>query len=138
MTTMPFASQVEIHLNNAQAQAASDAYKPAAGTGSARTLGSFLLAAAVSGLLVVVNQAMDAWSENHVVLAWAALWAIGFVAIGLLATPAHRAARSLRKAFAQWREESAEKAEEERLWDLARHDHRVMAEIMAAKYRNAA
>jgi hypothetical protein len=137
MTTLPFASQVDIHLNAAQAQAASSTPKLAS-TSSARTLGSLLLAAAVSGLLVVVNQAMDAWSENHVVLAWAALWAIGFIAIGLLATPAHQAARTLRKGFAQWREDNATKAEEEKLWDLARHDHRVLAEIMAAKYRNAA
>ena len=136
MTTLPFASHVNTHLNIAHTQAALDTPKSAS-TRSARTLGSFLLAAAVSGLLVVVNQAMDAWSENHVVLAWAALWAIGFIAIGLLATPAHQAARSLRTGFAQWRQESAEKAEEDKLWDLARHDHRVLAEIMAAKHRAA-
>lgn len=137
MTTLPFASHVDTHLNLAATQTALDTSKSAS-TSSVRTLGSFLLAAAVSGLLVVVNQAMDAWSEDHVVLAWAALWAIGFVAIGLLATPAHQAARSLRKAFAEWREESAAQAEEEKLWDLAKHDHRVLAEIMAAKNRSAA
>ncbi len=134
MTTLPFASQTQTHLGLAAAQSA----PKSASTHSTRTLGYCLLAAAVSALLVVVNQAMDAWSESHVVLAWAALWAIGFVAMGLLATPAHTAARSLRKAFAQWREESAEKAEEEKLWELAKHDHRIMAEIRAAKLRNAA
>ncbi len=80
---------------------------------------------------------MDTWSEDHVVLAWAALWAIGFIAIGLLATPAHQAARGLRTGFAQWREASAAQAEEEKLWDLAKHDHRILAEIMAAKNRAA-
>jgi UDP-N-acetylmuramyl pentapeptide phosphotransferase/UDP-N-acetylglucosamine-1-phosphate transferase len=134
MTTLPFISQATTHLNLAAAQ---DAPKSAS-TNSSRTLGYLLLAAAVSAVLVVVNQAMDAWSEDHAVLAWAALWAIGFVAIGLLATPAHRTARSLRKGFAQWREENAEKAEEEKLWELAKHDHRVMAEIRAAKMRNSA
>lgn len=134
MTTLPFASQTNMHLNLVSTQ---DAPKSAS-TNSTRTLGYFLLAAAVSAVLVVVNQAMDAWGENHAVLAWAALWAIGFVAIGLLATPAHQAARSLRKGFAEWREESAEKAEEEKLWDLAKHDHRVLAEIRAAKNRSAA
>jgi hypothetical protein len=137
MTTLPFDSQVNTHLNLVQTQANLDTQKPAS-TSSSRVLGSFLLAAAVSALLVVVNQAMDAWSESHVVLAWAALWAIGFVAIGLLATPAHQAARSLRKGFAEWRAENAAQAEEEKLWDLAKRDHRVWAEIMAAKSRSAA
>jgi hypothetical protein len=136
MTTLPFASQIDTHLNLAHSQVSLEKSKSAS-TSSARMLGSFLLAAAVSGLLVIVNQAMDAWSENHVVLAWAALWAIGFIAIGLLATPAHQAARSLRKGFALWREDRATKAEDERLWDLAKHDHRVLAEIMAAKSRCA-
>jgi hypothetical protein len=134
MNTLPFASAVSTHIDIARSQAAESTSKSAS-TNSARTLGSVLLAASVSALLVVVNQALDAWSEDHLLIAWAALWAIGFLAIGLLATPAHQAARSLRTSFLEWRAQSKERALEAKLWELAHHDTRVMAEIYAAKLR---
>ncbi len=136
MTTLPLASSINTHLNIASAQAA--AYTPASvKTNSARKLGTVLLAAVVSALLVVVNQALDAWSEDHLLMAWVALWAIGFLAMGLLATPAHRAARSLRASFAEWRIESKEAQEEARMWEIAKYDPRIMADIQAAMARNA-
>lgn len=136
MNTLPFASAVNSHMDIARTQAAESARKSAS-TSSSRTLGSILLAASVSALLVVVNQALDSWSEDHLLMAWAALWAIGFLAIGLLATPAHQAARSLRSSFVEWRAENKELAQEARLWELAKHDTRVMAEIRAAMMRDA-
>jgi hypothetical protein len=136
MNTLPFASAVNSHMDIARTQAAESTSKSAS-TGSSRTLGSILLAASVSALLVVVNQALDSWSEDHLLMAWAALWAIGFLAIGLLATPAHQAARSLRSSFVEWRAENKELAQEAKLWELAKHDTRVMAEIRAAMMRDA-
>lgn len=136
MTTLPFANSINTHLNIVSAQADDHAPKLVK-TNSARTLGTVLLAAIVSALLVVVNQALDAWSENHLLMAWAALWAIGFLAMGLLATPAHRAARSLRATFAEWRIENKEAAEEAKMWEIAKYDPRIMADIQAALARNA-
>ena len=137
MTTLPFINSVNTHLNIASAQVAQQAPKLVKAN-SGRTLGTILLAAAVSALLVVVNQALDAWSENHLLMAWVALWAIGFLAMGLLATPAHRAARSLRASFAQWRLENKEAAEEAKMWEIAKYDPRIMADIQAALARQAA
>jgi hypothetical protein len=136
MNILPFASAVSSHLDIANTQATESTQKLAS-TSSVRTLGSVLLAALVSALLVVVNQALDAWSEDHLLMAWAALWAIGFLAIGLLATPAHQVARSLRTSFLEWRADSKEMAEDAKLWELAKHDTRVMAEIRAAMSRDA-
>lgn len=136
MTTLPFANSINTHLNIASAQAAENTPKLVK-TNSARTLGTVMLAAVVSALLVVVNQALDAWSENHLLMAWVALWAIGFLAMGLLATPAHRAARSLRASFAQWRIENKEAEEEAKMWEIAKYDPRIMADIQAALARNA-
>ncbi len=136
MNTLSFASAVNSHMDIARTQAAESAFK-SANTNSSRTLGSVLLAASVSALLVVVNQALDSWSEDHLLMAWAALWAIGFLAIGLLATPAHQAARSLRSSFLEWHAENKELAQEAKLWELAKHDTRVMAEIRAAMMRDA-
>ncbi len=137
MTTLPFASAVNTHLNIAKSQAAEHAPRVVK-TNSARTLGTVLLAAVVSALLVVVNQALDAWSENHLLMAWAALWAIGFLAMGLLATPAHRAARSLRASFNEWRIDNKEAAEEAKMWEIAQYDPRIMADIQAALARQTA
>lgn len=137
MTTLPFINSVNTHLNIASAQAARQAPRLVKAN-SARTLDTVLLAAVVSALLVVVNQALDAWSENHLLMAWVALWAIGFLAMGLLATPAHRAARSLRGSFAEWRLENKEAAEEAKMWEIAKYDPRIMADIQAALARQAA
>ncbi len=103
---------------------------------SSRSLATLLLAAVVAALLVVANQLIDAVTDGHLLMAWVALWLVAFAAIGLLARPARHAARSLRTAFIAWRIASKEAAEESKLWELAKCDSRIMAEIQAARTRS--
>ena len=98
----------------------------------AKGLASLLLAAVVSALLVVANQVMENWTDGNLLVAWIAMWALAFAALALFASPARSAARSLRSGFAAWNERRKQAEADERMWDLALRDARVMAEISRA------
>jgi ABC-type transport system involved in cytochrome bd biosynthesis fused ATPase/permease subunit len=102
------------------------------------TLTTFLLAAFVSALMVVVSQAMESLGEDYVFATWLALWALAFASLGLLASPARRVTRSIRKHYRAYRIERRAEQQEEMLWELAHRDTRVLAEIHAAMARQAA
>jgi hypothetical protein len=104
---------------------------------SGRGLATLLLAATVSALLVVANQVIEAWSDGHLLMAWIALWAVGFAALALLAGPARRFARSLRPGLVAWNAARKAQYEDRKLWELACQDARVMADISAAMSRQA-
>lgn len=95
----------------------------------ARGAASLLLAAVVSALLVVANQVIDTWGEGHLLAAWMVLWLVAFAALALLSTPARRAAVTLRAAGSAWAESRRRAAEDERTWQVAIRDPRVMAEL---------
>jgi hypothetical protein len=69
--------------------------------------------------------------------AWIALWAIGFAALGLLASPTKRIARNFGPGLAAWRAKRRALDQDRRLWNLALQDARVMAEISSAMSRGA-
>lgn len=96
---------------------------------SARGAASLLLAAVVSALLVVANQVIDTWSEGHLLAAWMVLWLVAFGALALLASPARRAGVALRSAARSWTENRRRAAEDERTWQIALRDPRIMAEL---------
>ncbi len=102
---------------------------------SSRGLASLLLAAMVAALLVVANQVIETITDGHLFAAWIVLWAVGFAAMALLAEPASQLFRKLRGPWAAWRAERRAAAEDEKLWDLALHDERVMSDIRAAMSR---
>jgi chromate transport protein ChrA len=103
---------------------------------SSRALAAMLVAAVVAALLVVANQLIVTITDGHLFAAWIGLWAVGFAAMALLAKPAHRLAVLLRDAFAKWREVRRLAQQDAKLWDLASHDARVMADIRAAMSRS--
>lgn len=102
---------------------------------SAATL---LLAALVSALLVVANQVIDTWTEGHLLAAWVVMWTVAFAALALLAAPAARAAAGLRATLERRRADRKQAADDEKLWDVALTDARVMADIGRAMSSDAA
>jgi len=94
-----------------------------------------LLAAMVSALLVVADQLIDTWVEGHLLAAWVLLWAIGFAAVALLAPAARGLARRLVGGLDAWSQRVARRRADERLWELARKDPRIMADLQAARTR---
>jgi hypothetical protein len=103
----------------------------------ARGLATFLLAAVVSGLLFAANQLIDTWADGHLLAAWIALWAIAFAALALAAGPIRRAVVSVKEfdgsaMYAAWSARRKMRIHDEKMWDYARQDARLMADIMRA------
>jgi len=108
---------------------------PAAGSASreaARGLAAFLLAAIVSAVFVVADQIIANWADGHLLVAWAGLWAMGFVALVLLGGTVRRFSSRLIEALDAWAAARAQRRADERLWAIARTDPRVMADLQAA------
>ncbi|MBB6557620.1 chromate transport protein ChrA [Acidovorax soli] len=130
MTSFAHVDYPTEHSGVIRAQNAAAAIKGiASGFDSSRGAASLLLAAIVSALLVVANQVIDTWSEGHLLAAWMLLWVVAFAALALLSGPARRAAAALRAGFAGWAESRRRAAEDERTWQVAIRDPRIMAEL---------
>jgi hypothetical protein len=103
----------------------------------ARGLATFLLAAVVSGLLFAANQLIDTWADGHLLAAWVALWSVAFATLALAAGPIRRAVSVLiafdgSAAYAAWSARRKARINDEKMWDYAQHDARLMADIMRA------
>ncbi len=98
-------------------------------------LAAVLLAAMVSALVVVADQLIDTWAEGHLLAAWVLLWVIGFAALALLAPTARHLSRRLVTGLDAWSQRVARRRADDRLWDLARKDPRIMADLQAARSR---
>ncbi len=103
-----------------------------AGFDGARGAASLMLAAVVAALLVVANQVIDTWGDGHLLAAWMVLWVVAFAAIALLATPARRVSVALRSGYKAWMESRRQTAEDQRTWNAALQDARMMADLSRA------
>ncbi|MFM2239637.1 MAG: hypothetical protein RJA69_1011 [Pseudomonadota bacterium] len=101
----------------------------------ARGVATLLLAALVAALLVVANEVIETWSDGHLLAAWIALWLVGFAALALLAQPMRALTVRGPLAWRHWRVARREAAQDARLWGVAQHDSRVMADILCAMGR---
>ena len=103
----------------------------------ARGIATLLLAAVVSGLVFAANQMIDTWADGHLLAAWIALWAVAFAALALAADPIRRAVLSVKNfdgsaMYAAWSARRKARITDEKMWEYARHDSRLMADIMRA------
>lgn len=130
MTTFAHVDYPTEHAGVVRAENAAAALKSAAANfDGARGAASLLLAAVVSALLVVANQVIDTWSEGHLLAAWMVLWLVAFAALALLTAPARRAGVVLRQGALAWMESRRRAAEDQRTWNVALKDPRIMAEL---------
>lgn len=116
------------------AQAIKDTVRGFAG---ARGTATLLLAAIVSALLVVANQVIETWTEGHLLAAWMVMWAVGFAALALFAQPAAQLAQRLRTGLKAWAAARRQAAQDQKLWDVALTDARVMADLSRAMSSDA-
>ncbi|MDH4447085.1 MAG: hypothetical protein QE488_05540 [Acidovorax sp.] len=118
------------HLGVVRAENAAAALKSAAaGFDGARGAATLLLAAVVSALLVVANQVIDTWGDGHLLAAWMVLWLVAFAALALFATPARSAGVVLRRVAKSWAQSRRRAADDQRTWQVAMRDPRIMAEL---------
>ena len=109
-----------------------------------RGAASLLLAAIVAALLVVANQVIDTWTEGHLLfawsamwLAWIAMWTIAFAALALAARPMRGAVDRLGIQLRHWAAARRAAEQDEKLWQTALSDPRVMADISRAMSSHA-
>ncbi len=101
----------------------------------ARPLAGMLLAAVMAALLVAADQVIDGWADGHLLAAWVALWTVTFTVLALLATPLRQVANTGARWLAARNQARRERRAEAQMWELARHDPRVMMEIRLASLR---
>lgn len=101
-----------------------------------RGIAALLLAAVVSGLLVVADRLVDTWADDRLLAAWIVLWVVAFAALALFAAPARRLSVALVGKMDAWSARVAERRADERLWATAQTDARVMADLQAAITRS--
>ena len=104
---------------------------------SGQGLSAMLLAAMASALLVVADQLMSSWADGHLLVAWVALWLVGFAALAMFAGAARRFARAVVAALDAWSERLSNAKSDQRLWAVAKTDPRVMSELSAAVTHNS-
>lgn len=100
--------------------------------GTARGAATLLLAAIVSAMLVVANQVIDTWTDGHLLAAWMGLWLVAFTGLALLSAPTRRAAMAARANLRARAELRRLAAADDRTWQVALSDPRIMAELQRA------
>jgi hypothetical protein len=105
-------------------------------TAGSRTLAGMLLAAVLSALLVVAGQVIDTWTDGHLLAGWVALWTVAFAALALLAPPLRKMSTVASRLIVAAVQASKERRAEEKMWEYANRDPRIMAELQHAVMRS--
>ncbi len=101
-----------------------------------RGLSVLLLAAAVSALVTLADQYVGVWTDGHLFFGWVVLWAVVFAGMALFASTARKLASKTLAVLDGWSQSMAHARAEARLWEIAKSDPRVMAELMVARSRS--
>lgn len=101
-----------------------------------KPLAGMLLAASLAALIVVADQMIDIWADGHLLAGWVALWTVVFAALALLAPPLRKWSSTAAAAMVRWSQAAKERRMEETMWEYARRDPRIMAELQHARTRS--
>ena len=96
-----------------------------------------VLAVVLAALAAGVFQATETWSDGHMMAAWMVLWAMAFASIALFSTPARRAINLVRTGYRAWVKSRQQAAADERVWNAALQDARLMADLARAMDRQS-
>lgn len=136
MSTVFSPSPASLGLSSTHAGAESDAPRLRSRFDGARGLAALLLAAVVSALVVLADQMISTWTDDHLFLGWLALWLVILAGTALFAAPARHLARRALHSLHGWSLALAEARAEKQLWDAAHRDPRLMADLMCARKRD--
>ena len=127
------------HPGVARAESAFGAVRQLAHTlTGTRGLATLLLSAVAAAVMVVAYQVMDSVAEGHLLVMWIGVWAVAFVVLAIFAGAARNAAISLKSGLDGWSRSLAEARADQRLWQAAKSDPRVMADLQIAMAREQA
>ena len=104
---------------------------------SSRILFALVFSAVTAAGLVVSYNVMDSVQEGHVLVMWMALWYVAFAALALFTGTARQVGLHLKENLDQWSSNVARKHADQRMWEMAKSDPRLMADLQAAKLNKA-
>lgn len=107
--------------------------RPRRSPDGSRGLAALLLAAVVAAMVILADRVVSTWADGHLLLAWVFLWVVVFAGLALFADSARRLARRGIVVLDSWSQSLAEARAETRLWEMARHDPRLMSELTLAR-----
>jgi len=90
----------------------------------------------VSALVVLADQLIGRWTDDHLFFGWIALWLVILASTALFAAPVRQLARRALPALQGWVQALAEARAEQQLWHAAHRDPRLMADLMHARQRD--
>lgn len=105
------------------------------GFSGTRGLATLLLSAMTAATMVVAYQVMDSVAEGHLLVIWITLWAVAFAVLALFAGAARSLAARLKAGLDDWSLSLAQARADQRMWAMAKTDHRLMADLQAAMLR---
>lgn len=105
------------------------------GFSGTRGLAALLLSAIVASIMVVAYQVTDSVAEGHLLVIWIALWAVAFAGLAMFAGTARSLAARTVAALDAWSQTVAQARADIRLWEAAKTDPRVMADLHVAMAR---
>jgi len=105
------------------------------GLSGTRGLATLLLSAIVASIMVVAYQVTDSVAEGHMLVIWMALWAVAFAGLALFAGTARNLALRTGAALDAWSQTLAQARADIRMWEAAKNDPRVMADLRVAMAR---
>ena len=121
------------HPGVARLESAIDAAKQLRrGFSGTRGLAALLLSAIAAAVMVVAYQVMDSVAEGHLLVMWIGLWAVAFAALALFAGTARNLAARVLAGLDTWASSIAQGRADMRMWEAARTDPRVMADLRVA------
>ncbi|APW35918.1 hypothetical protein RD110_00740 [Rhodoferax koreense] len=136
MTSFVHTTYSNVHPGVARAESVfSAASRLRRGFDSTKGLSTVLLAAVASALIVAADRMVDSFASDSMT-AWILLWVVGFAAIALFAGVARKVASVTVKSLDAWSFRVAQARADERLWNTAQNDPRVMADLKAAIERS--
>jgi hypothetical protein len=130
MSTFASTHSSPLGLSTAPVSARSEVSGRFAGT---RGLAGLFLAAVVAGMVVLADQLINTWADQHLFLAWVLLWVVVFAGLALFAGTARSLARRASVHLDSWSQSMAEARAEMRMWEMARQDPRLMSELILAR-----
>lgn len=96
-------------------------------------LSALLLIAAISTLVLLATRWIDTWADEHLFLAWVALWVVVFACFALFADTARALVLRAQSGLDAWSRSMARRRAEARMWVIAQSDPRLMADLGLAR-----
>ena len=132
-----------VHTNFPKTHAGADRLESAAGAmaqarrnfSGSRSLATLLLSSVAAAIMVAAYQVMDNVAEGHLLMVWVAMWAVAFALLAIIAGTARGLAAKLKVSMDNWSANLARQRADTRLWEAAKNDSRVMADLRSAQTR---